>query len=98
MFSMIAQFEFEWDDNKNAINIEQHDIDFNDAWMIFENVVLRKVDTRKDYGEERWIALGKLREIVIVIVYMRRLSKIRIISIRRANRYERKIYETHCQK
>jgi hypothetical protein len=98
MFSMTVLREFEWDENKNVINIEQHDIDFNDAWMIFENAMLRKMDTRKDYSEERWVALGKLRDIVVVIVYTFRQSKIRVISIRRANHHERKIYETYSQK
>jgi len=88
----------EWDENKNAVNIKDHHIDFCDAWMIFENPMLKKKDSRKDYGEERWVALGKLQQLTVVTVYTHRKDKVRIISIRRANRYERKIYETYCQK
>lgn len=90
--------QLEWDENKNAINIKNHDIDFCDAWRIFENPILRKKDVRKNYGEERWVALGKLKQLTVVAVYTHRHEKIRIISIRRANRHERKIYETYCQK
>jgi uncharacterized protein len=90
------KIQLEWDNNKNISNIKNHDIDFHDAWMIFENPMLRKIDTRNNYGEERWVALGKLHQIVVVIVYTHRSTKIRVISIRRANRHERKIYETHC--
>ncbi len=86
----------EWDENKNTANIKSHDIDFRDAWIIFESPILRKIDTRKDYGEERWIALGKLRHITVAVVYTCRNEKIRVISIRRANRYEREVYETCC--
>jgi len=85
--------EFEWDSNKNQSNINVHGIDFHDAWRIFESPMLSKVDNRKDYGEERWISLGQLDAAVVVVVYTIRNSKIRIISIRRANHDERKIYK-----
>jgi uncharacterized DUF497 family protein len=90
------EIQLEWDENKNTANIKNHDIDFCDAWLIFQNSILRKRDTRKNYGEERWVVLGKLRQLIVVVVYTYRSEKIRIISIRRANRHERKIYETSC--
>ncbi|MCU7244334.1 MAG: BrnT family toxin [Microcystis aeruginosa WS75] len=52
--------EFEWDDQKNNINIEKHGIDFNFAKEIFSGVWISKPDNRRDYGEERLIALGLL--------------------------------------
>ena len=85
--------EFEWDDNKNRENIHKHQIDFLDAWRIFESPILRKLDQRKDYGEKRWIGLGILFESIVVIVFTIRGEKIRIISIRKANHHERTIYK-----
>lgn len=90
--------ELEWDENKNRANIQLHRIDFCDGWRIFENPVIRKIDNRKDYGEVRWVGLGKLNQAVVVIVYTIRGHKIRIISIRRANRHERQIYKAQFEK
>jgi uncharacterized DUF497 family protein len=84
---------FEWDKNKNKTNIERHEIDFSDAHLIFEHPMLIKADTRKDYGEKRLVGLGLLFEVEIVIVFTKRGENIRVISIRRANRNERKIYQ-----
>jgi uncharacterized DUF497 family protein len=92
------KIELEWDENKNIANIKNHDIDFCDAWKIFNEPILKKIDNRENYGEERWIGLGRLEELIIIIVYTYRAEKIRIISIRRANRNERKTYETYCFK
>ena len=76
--------------NKNETNIRCHGIDFCDAGFIFEHPMLIKTDTRKDYGEERLIGLGLLFEAVIIIVFTKRGNSIRVISIRRANKNERK--------
>jgi uncharacterized DUF497 family protein len=84
---------FEWDNHKNALNIERHGIDFIDVHLVFNRPMIRHLDNRKDYGEKRWVSLGELFGAVVVVVYTMRWNAIRIISVRRANRYERKIYE-----
>jgi len=88
---------FEWDENKNKSNISVHAIDFRDAYLIFDHPILIKTDTRKDYGEQRLVGLGVLYSAVIVIVFTKRSDAVRVISIRRANRNERKIYEEKFQ-
>ena len=85
--------EFEWDKNKNQTNIRVHEIDFIDAWRIFESPMLIKTDTRKDYGEKRFVGLGQFDGAVVVVVFTKRGNVTRVISIRRANRNERKIYQ-----
>ena len=85
--------KFECDKNKNEANIQRHGIDFHDAALIFKAPVLVKADTRKDYREERLVGLGLLFGAVVVIVFTNRGNITRIISIRRANKYERKIYQ-----
>ena len=84
--------DFEWDENKNKYNINKHGIDFNDSKQIFDKPILVKEDTKKDYGEKRWIAIGLLIEFVVVTVFTFRNKIIRIISIRLANKKEKEKY------
>ena len=51
-------------------------------------------DNKMEYGEERWIGIGLLRTIIVVIVYTElKKDKIRLISARKATKRERKYYE-----
>jgi hypothetical protein len=85
---------FEWDEQKNAANIRKHGFDFQDAWEIFESPMLTALDTREDYGEERWIGIGLLREHIVVVVFVERKDNtIRIISLRKALKHERIRFE-----
>ena len=52
--------DFEWDEEKNTANQEKHLISFEEAVSIFDGPVLRVLDDRKDYGEERYIVHGAL--------------------------------------
>ncbi len=84
----------EWDEEKNRINIAKQGFDFADAWEVFESPMLTSLDDRKDYGEDRWIGLGKFRARVMVIVFTEREGKaVRIISVRKAMKHERRAYE-----
>jgi len=83
---------FEWDESKNRSNIRKHGIDFIDSAKIFRNSWVIKQDERTDYGERRWLGLGRLENIIIVMVFTKRNEKTRIISIRKANKQERRIY------
>lgn len=82
----------DWDENKNKINISKHGIDFNDIVIAFENPLLIKKDDRENYGEDRFIGIGKILSVEVVIVWTIRGDTIRIISARQANKKERKIY------
>ena len=50
--------EFEWDEHKRQTNLAKHGVDFLDAALIFEGIVLTKIDDRQDYGEVREVSLG----------------------------------------
>ena len=84
---------FEWDEEKNKENIRKHELDFTDAWEIFDAPMLANLDTREDYGEERWIGIGFLKNFVVVIVYTESYDVIRIISLRKALKHERTRFE-----
>jgi hypothetical protein len=52
------------------------------------------IDDRIEYGEERWIGIGRLRMIVAVVVFTERPNDtIRISSARKATSNERRRYE-----
>lgn len=84
---------FEWDDEKNKENIRKHELDFADAWEIFEAPMLTNLDTREDYGESRWVGIGFLKNFVVVVVYTESEDVIRIISLRKALKHERTRFE-----
>ncbi len=83
-----------WDEAKNRSNFAKHGLDFADAERVLTGPCVTFVDDRFDYGEERLITLGLLADRVIVIAHAPRGDDItRIISIRKANRREQKIYQ-----
>jgi uncharacterized DUF497 family protein len=84
--------DFEWDNNKNQLNCEKHGLLFEDAELIFSGKTVTFKDDRKNYGESRFITLGELKKRVIVLVHTERNGVIRIISMRKANEREKKIY------
>ena len=85
---------FEWDEQKNNENIRKHGFDFADAWEIFEAPMRTALDLREDYGEERLRGIGFLgNRIVVVIFTYRNEDTIRLISLRKALKHERKKFE-----
>jgi uncharacterized DUF497 family protein len=86
---------FEWDERKRQANLAKHYIDFQDAKLIFDGPVFEKLDSRR--GEERIVAVGLMGDIEIVVVYVMRGKRRRLISARRANRNERQEYSNHLQ-
>jgi uncharacterized protein len=92
--------EFEWDERKCRTNLRKHGVDFA-AVAAFEWASVQETqDRRKDYGERRWVALGRIDQRVYVLVYTRRGGRIRVISLREANgkefdRYEASARTTH---
>ena len=60
---------------------------------MFSNAILERVDDRQDYGEVRWIALGRVDAEVYRVVFTWRDEKlIRLISAQKASRDEREIF------
>ena len=89
---------FEWDEEKNKINILKHGIDFNDITGIFDHPMMTYLDNRDDYGENRWVGVGMLRQHVGVIIYTEQVGDvIRIISARKANKREVKNYVNYIK-
>ncbi len=88
---------FEWDDEKNEINIQKHGLAFKDAKYVFADPF---AISREDYteSEHRRQIMGQIGGILLVlVVYITRDKSdedvFRIISARKATKAERRKYE-----
>ena len=59
---------------------------------VFAGATLTVEDDRQDYGEVRLITIGFLDDAMVELVWTRRDDAHRIISMRRANERERRLY------
>jgi uncharacterized DUF497 family protein len=83
---------FEWDEGKRLVNIQKHGIDFADVPAVFELDTVTVVDDRFEYGEIRYQTLGLLNGRIVMVVHTETKTNIRIISARKANKYEEETY------
>jgi uncharacterized DUF497 family protein len=89
---MTAPEGFEWDERKRSHNLQKHGVDFVlVARFEFDTAVIR-ADDRKDYGERRYRAFGKIDGRLHVLVFTARGALTRVISLRRANPREVESY------
>jgi len=85
--------ESEWDVDKETANLQKHGVSFSQAAAAFlDPFAVDWIDDREDYGEQRVILLGQSDGQVFTVIYTERDTRIRIISARRATRYEQEIY------
>jgi uncharacterized DUF497 family protein len=85
--------EFEWDDVKAAQNYRVHHVTFETARQALRDpFVLERIDTREDYGEDRYRAIGMVRNRLIHVAFTTRNGRTRIISARKAEPQERREY------
>jgi uncharacterized DUF497 family protein len=83
---------FTWDEAKRRANLRKHGIDFVDAPKIFQGLTFTADDDREAYGERRFLTLGLLEDQVVSVAHTERRDGIRIISIRKATKYEARFY------
>ncbi|QQP87487.1 BrnT family toxin [Skermanella sp. TT6] len=86
--------EFEWCDEKNNKNFEKHGLYFDHVIAAFAGHMIEKEDSRRKYGEKRYIAIGMVDNHVLAIVYTWRSGIRRLISARKARKDERRAYST----
>ena len=84
--------QFKWDESKRKSNLAKHGLDFKDAARIFAGPLVLFEDDRTDYGEQRMIAMGLLDALVVVIVHVESANTIRVISMRKGDKYETNLY------
>ncbi|MBR3622198.1 MAG: BrnT family toxin [Selenomonadaceae bacterium] len=85
--------EFEWDENKNQINIKKHGISFERASLVFQDPNHVKIyDSKHSIDEIRYRVLGRVNNVLCVVITYRKNNVIRIISARKATVGERREY------
>lgn len=84
--------KFEWDEKKNAVNKEKHKISFETAAYVFDDPYhIEMFDFEHSEDEDRYIAIGKVGD-VLFVVFTERKDSIRLISARLATSAERGLY------
>jgi uncharacterized DUF497 family protein len=85
--------EFEWDKEKARANFEKHGVSFEEAALAFfdENAV-ELFDEINSEDEIRYQLIGISNARLIFVAYTARNEKIRIISARKANAKQIRIY------
>lgn len=91
------RYEFDWDPNKERVNIRKHGLSFRQAASVFRDPnQLSVFDEGQSEKEDRWITLGiDTTGVLRVVVHTfeqvnKNLWRIRIISARKANLDETK--------
>ena len=82
----------EFDEAKRVETAKARGLDMARAADVFAGATLTVEDDRQDYGEVRYITIGFLDEAMVVLVWTRRDDAYRIISMRKANERERRLY------
>jgi len=81
------------DPAKRTANLKKHGYDFTDAPTVIESdQTVTFEDRRFSYEDQRFITLGMLRGVVVVIATTETDEEIRVISMRKAERNEEDIY------
>ncbi len=86
-----------WDEDKRAKNLKKHGIDLADCEPIFDEPMITREDTSEAYGEQRSQSLGLLNGQVVFAVWADRPAGAHMISVRDAERHERKYYYANIQ-
>jgi len=85
--------QIEFDPAKRHETLLHRGLDFADCQQAFAGVSYTFEDARKGYGEQRFITWARMHERVVVIVWTPQGEARRIISLRKANERETKIFQ-----
>ncbi len=92
---------FEWDDAKARINKRRHGVTFDQAITAFDDPfgLIAPDKKHSSAGEERSWLIGESDHGILVVVFTERENGgvWRIISARRANRREKRLYEKYAR-
>lgn len=87
--------QFEWDEQKAEANLKKHEVSFDEAKTVFDDLLfIIFADPDHSVEENRFIIMGESNQNrLLVVSYTERTPKTRLISARKATRAERKKYE-----
>ena len=91
-----------WNEGKRRQNLRDHSVDFTAVYEFNWDFAVRRVDDREDYGELREQAIGFIGASLYMLVSTERTDDlgevIWVISLRKANRKERRDHERAIEK
>ena len=92
---LIMEVTFEWDEDKARENLSKHNVNFKEAKTVFMDPFSVTIpDPDHSVDEERLIDIGaSVKGRILVVVYVERGARIRLISGRKATQAERRRYE-----
>ncbi len=92
----MKKLRFEWDNNKERVNISKHGVSFDEAQTAFyDEYAIQFFDPEHSESEDRFLLLGtsfKLKTLVVCHCFREEETIIRIISARKADKDEAKVY------
>ncbi|MEA2976078.1 MAG: uncharacterized protein QOF19_1598 [Alphaproteobacteria bacterium] len=88
---------FEWDEAKSRRNLRERGFGFDYAAGIFAGPTLERRDDRRDYGEVRMQAIGRVGDDILFVAFTDRGDVRHLISARLANRKERKLWHSFAE-
>jgi hypothetical protein len=91
--------EFEWDASKARLNARKHRVTFAEGLSVFRDPLARLFDDPEHSGaERRELIIGHSADLrLLVVAFVERAGRIRLISARPATTREREDYEQHAK-
>ena len=86
--------DIEFDPAKRRATLADRGLDMADAAEVFADAILTLADTRLEYGEDRFMTVGYLRDRMVIVIWTMRGTSRRIISLRKANEREQDAYRS----
>lgn len=81
-----------YDPAKRERTLAERGLDFEDARVILQGLTLEVEDDRRDYGEKRILAVGFLRDRMVMVGYTMRGTARHVFSMRKCNAREIRRY------
>ena len=88
----------EWNESKSDWNVKHRGFGFDFAADVFDDAYIESERRDREFGEPRFVVIGRVDDLVITVVWTPRGPNRRIISARPSSRKERRIYHGHRQK
>ncbi len=89
----LRSIEFEWDDEKYAVNLRKHNVKFETAAEVFFDLFQQSNDASVSEEKREYIVGYSFTEKLLLVVFVERGTRTRIISARPVTPTERKTYE-----
>ncbi|HET9028636.1 MAG TPA: BrnT family toxin [Candidatus Aquilonibacter sp.] len=85
----------EWDERKSAETTARRGFGFEVAADVFADDYIEAESSGRDFGEQRYLAIGRVDNLIVTVIWTPRGRNRRIISARLSSKKERAIYHGH---